>query len=136
MDVSFTSPAPAQPEWLQGHDWLAFAGIDAPRIAALPIPQQLAEKLHAYTLPNSGQQVNSRVKDLTDMILYLETQSPDPVAVAQAVQAIFAPRDTHPIPTSPQAPPQSWSAEYADIAAKCDLSAVDLQAAYNVLTVY
>jgi hypothetical protein len=133
----FPSLAPlTQPEWLQGHDRLAFAGIDAPRIAALPVPQQFAEKLHAYSLPYSEQFENSRVKDLADMVLYLETRSPDPVAVAQSVRMIFEIRNTHAIPALLPPPPQSWNAEYADIAARCDLRAADLKVAYQMLPAY
>lgn len=39
------------PDWITGAILLDFAGIAPPRIAALPVEQHFAEKVHAYTLP-------------------------------------------------------------------------------------
>ncbi len=38
-------------EQIDGTDWLNFCGIETPRIRMISIEQQLAEKLHAYTIP-------------------------------------------------------------------------------------
>jgi hypothetical protein len=45
-------------ETVECHDWLGFAGIEKPRVWMISREQQLAEKIHAYTLPRSSQ--NSR----------------------------------------------------------------------------
>ena len=47
---------------IQGHDWLGFAEIPPAEMRLISKEQQVAEKLHAYTLPRSTP--NSRVKDL------------------------------------------------------------------------
>lgn len=135
LDVTFAAPTPAAPEMLTAHDWLDFVGIAPPTIPALPVQQQFAEKAHAYSLPYAGHEY-SRVKDLADMILYLETRSPDPHAVAQAVRAVFALRNTHPIPATLPPPPPVWDAVYASIAAQCALAASDLATAFQLLSAY
>lgn len=135
LDVTFAAPISAPSEQLIGHDWLDFVGIAPPRVSVLPVPQQFAEKAHAYSLPHIGQE-NSRVKDLADMILYLETRPPDRDAVAQAVRAVFELRNTHPIPATLPEPPATWDAVFKSIAAHCALSAADLATAYHILSVY
>jgi hypothetical protein len=58
---------------LKSHDWLAFAGIPAISYPTLSKEQQFAEKIHAYTLPRDGSRGNSRVKDLVDLMLLIQT---------------------------------------------------------------
>ena len=55
---------------LEPRDWLAFAGIPPLGFPATTVEQQLAEKIHSYTLPR--QKPNSRVKDLIDIVLLYE----------------------------------------------------------------
>ena len=57
-------------EQLKGVDWLEFCGLKAPVFPTISIEQQLSEKLHAYSLPR-GDRINSRAKDLIDMVLLL-----------------------------------------------------------------
>lgn len=54
---------------------LDFCGIAVPPIQMIVVEQQLAEKVHAYTLPRSGP--NNRVKDLVDMALLPQCRSVD-----------------------------------------------------------
>jgi hypothetical protein len=51
---------------IRGEDWLGFAEIPAAEMRLISKEQQVAEKLHAYTLPRSTP--NSRVKDLVDLL--------------------------------------------------------------------
>ena len=63
---------------IAGEDWLGFAGI-APVVApALSIEQHWAEKRHAYARPREGRP-DTRVKDLVDLVLLVERQSPAPI---------------------------------------------------------
>ena len=50
-------------------DWLGFAGIEASKVRMTTREQQLAEKIHAYTLPRNS--TNSQVKDLADLALLI-----------------------------------------------------------------
>ena len=59
----------------QGRDWLGFAGISAPQFPTISREQHFAEKLHAYTIPRKTP--NSRVRDLVDMILLIDSKQLD-----------------------------------------------------------
>jgi hypothetical protein len=48
-----------------GEAWLSFGGVAPSSFPIISAKQQLAEKLHAYTLPG-GERVNTRTKDLID----------------------------------------------------------------------
>jgi len=87
----------------------------------LTVEQQFAEKLHAYTLPRSN--VNTRVKDLVDMVLLFESGKLNALATAEAFKLTFERRSTHEIPLSLPAPPlrsrvrsDEWSACDARVA--------------------
>lgn len=71
IDVSLGDSVVDSPEWLIGESLLDFAGIQPVRVPVLPAAQQFAEKIHAFTLPR-GDQLNTRVKDLADLILFIE----------------------------------------------------------------
>jgi Nucleotidyl transferase AbiEii toxin, Type IV TA system len=55
---------------VEERDWLGFGGITPPSVPVISREQQFAEKLHAYSLPR-GERVNTRTKDLTDMLLLI-----------------------------------------------------------------
>jgi len=113
-----------------GEDWLGFAGIATSPLATTSLEQQFAEKLHAYTMPHPGGRDNSRVKDLVDMVLLLDTGSLELEGVAAAVVATFRQRDGHVIPETLPDPPLSWKKPYAALATACRID-VDLGAAVD-----
>jgi len=104
-----------------GEDWLAFAGIEASPLTTTSLEQQFAEKLHTYTMPRAGKRDNSRVKDLVDMVLLLETGNMEPEGAAAAVVATFRRRNSHPVPETTPDPPPSWRKPYAALAASCHI---------------
>lgn len=71
-------------EMIACRDWLAFAGIGCPPIAAISREQQFAEKLHANTLPRNS--TNSRVEDLVDLALLSRASGLDHDRVWEALQ--------------------------------------------------
>jgi hypothetical protein len=101
-------------------DWLAFAKITPASIPIISREQQLAEKLHAYTLPRP-QNPNSRVRDLVDMVLLVENDQLSRRKAKQAVLATFKRRGTHSIPSELQAPPKTWEKPFIALAAECEL---------------
>jgi hypothetical protein len=111
-----------------GEDWFAFAGIEASPLTTTSLEQQFAEKLHTYTMPRTGTRDNSRVKDLVDMTLLIDTGTLEPENVAAAVIATFKHRGTHSIPEVFPDPPDSWAKPYAAMAATCHIDA-DIDAA-------
>ena len=105
-------------EQVLGHDWLEFAGIEAVSFPAISKEQQFAEKLHAYTLPR-GENINSRVKDLIDILLLVQHGNLQTSFLILAIEKVFTFRDTHPIPAELQAPPAEWEIRFNKLANEC-----------------
>jgi hypothetical protein len=120
VDVALGDP-PIEPfEVTQGRDWLGFAGIPRPDLRMISREQQFAEKLHAYTVPRKGA-VNTRVRDLVDMVLLINTGTLDGSKVTHALSLTFDRRQTHPIPASLPAPPADWQKPFTVLAKECAL---------------
>ena len=103
-----------------GEDWLSFGGVAAPFFPIISAEQQFAEKLHAYTLPR-GERVNTRTKDLIDMVLLIRGERLDKDKTAAAVRATFLKRATHEVPKELDPPPAEWEAVFDALAKECDL---------------
>lgn len=110
-----------QVENIQGTNWLEFCGIPSPIILMISIEQQFAEKLHTYTLPR-GDRVNSRAKDLIDMILLLNMKNLKLEECRHAIQRVFKARDSHSLPGKLGEPPVEWQTQFTAMAAECGLS--------------
>jgi len=100
--------------------------------------QQFAEKLHAYTLPRTGSRDNSRVKDLVDLLLLMQTEM-KPRNLRENIERTFTHRATHSLPPYLPPPPESWRARFQEFAKECSLdpdmeSAVRTVARYMVLS--
>jgi len=132
LDVGIGDPVLGQPDWVKGSGLLSFAGISPARIALYPLDQQFAEKVHAYTFPWQDRD-NTRVKDLVDMILLLDTGRLQPERVKQALRATFGARASHPVPAQLPAPPIEWTQPYAALAEELGLPANTLQDAHTCL---
>lgn len=111
-----------------GRDWLVFAGIPPARYPTISREQQFAEKLHAYTLPR--ERPNTRVKDLVDLILLIESELLDPKKVVHALQATFKRRGTHPLPPALTPPSEDWRGPLEKLALECGLP-VALETAFG-----
>lgn len=103
-----------------GEDWLGFGGVAPPSFPIISAEQQFAEKLHAYTLPR-GERVNTRTKDLIDMVLLIRGEKLDKDKTAAAVRATFLKRATHGVPKELDPPPAEWEPVFDALAKECDL---------------
>lgn len=121
-----------QIETIQGNNWLDFYGIPAPVIPMISIEQQFAEKLHAYTLIR-GQRINSRVKDLIDMVLLLNMKIPKSDEMLRALQKVFKKRDTHLLPLRLDPPPEDWNTQFINMATECGLPQ-DMQESFEKIS--
>jgi hypothetical protein len=101
-------------------DWLGFAGISPPAVPMIQREQQFVEKLHAYTLPRAAAP-NSRVRDLVDMALLIQSGTLERKRVLQALHATFDLRATHAVPKTLDPPPEEWNAPFERLAAECQL---------------
>ena len=110
---------------------LRFAGIPDLEIDLVDLDHHFAEKLAAYTA-DRGERENTRVKDLTDMVLLVETGFGPTRRLRDVADVIFEARgETAPIVLPP--PPTSWGATYAAQAAAVRLEAVTLEDAHRVV---
>jgi predicted nucleotidyltransferase component of viral defense system len=100
-------------------DWLGFGGIPPPSFPVISAEQQFAEKLHAYTLPR--ERVNTRTKDLVDMVLLIRGERLNLAKTTAAVSATFVKRATHEIPKELDSPPAEWKPVFDALAKECDL---------------
>ena len=93
-----------------------------------PVAQQVAEKLHAYTVPREVE--NTRVKDLVDMIWLARTHAFDSAALIDAANATFDRRAQHPWPPALMPPPSAWARRYATLRHELDLGPATLADAH------
>jgi hypothetical protein len=100
-------------------DWLAFAGVESPRVQLIAREQQFAEKVHAYSLPRNHP--NSRVKDLVDIALLINDNTLDLQKVFNALRLTFERRVTLPMPKTLVAPPSEWETPFQTLAKECGL---------------
>jgi len=105
---------------VEGRDWLGFGGIAPPSVPVISREQQFAEKLHAYSLPRR-ERVNTRTKDLIDMLLLIAQGTLDNSRMASAIAATFKRRATHDVPRKLEPPPAEWKATFEALAAECGL---------------
>jgi hypothetical protein len=108
-------------EKIIGEDWLEFAGISPAIIYAISKEQQFAEKLHAYTLPRTDR-LNTRVKDLVDMLLLIREGSVDEAVVMKNLSKVFHRRNTHGLPATLPLPPDNWDVKFDLLAKECGMN--------------
>jgi hypothetical protein len=128
LDVGVGDVVLGSPEWASGQEFFAFAGISPARFRILPIAQQFAEKVHSYTLPRKSG-INSRVKDLVDLVLILDKADPAPESVRPAIQATFDHRGTHDIPVTIPAAPPTWTSSFTAMAKEANISQTTVEGA-------
>jgi len=122
VDVGFAESISWTPDAIETSDLLTFAGIERIRVPALPLPQHIAEKLHAYTRKYgvSGRE-STRPKDLVDILLIAQSESLDAAALGVALETTFGQRGQQPLPASLSPPPSSWREPYRRLATDVDV---------------
>jgi hypothetical protein len=132
VDLNLMPGDPRPVEFVELRNLFDFAGIPPVRVPAVRAEQQLAEKLHAYTR-DYGTQLNSRAKDLFDMLVIAERlRLPDRVGMESACRQTFALRQTS-WPPEVAAPPVEWAGPWAGFVADYGVRFVDLPAAFTAL---
>jgi hypothetical protein len=133
IDVGIGDALVGAPEQLTGDDVLDFVGIEPARVLAIPKHQQFAEKAHAYTFPWSGR-LNTRTKDLVDLVLLIERGLPDSAQIHLALNATFEARRTHALPESLLPPPASWARDFPGMAGQAGISTTDYLEAFALVS--
>src|SRR5258708_1397800 len=131
VDIGIGDEVMEPVEVVEGRDWLGFGGIAPPSFPIISREQQFAEKVHAYSLPR-GDRVNTRTKDLIDMLLLIQHGKLDNPRLAAAIKVTFAKRATHPMPRKLELPPSEWEPVFQALARECDLN-VRLSAGFEIV---
>jgi hypothetical protein len=132
VDVGFADPSVAKPDEVVGPDLLAFADMPRVRIPTLPLPEHVAEKVHAYTRRyGPHQRPSTRVKDIVDLVLLSSTSTFTAGELRTALRRTFETRETHVLPRSFPTPPAEWEAPYRRLARDLSISP-DLREAYRL----
>ena len=135
IDVGCGDALVGEPERIVGDDLLSFAGIAPAEVLAISKAQQFAEKLHAYTFAWKDR-LNTRTKDLVDLVPLIERGTPDVTETRSALSATFSARATHPIPDKLEPPPEAWAVDFPPMAAEAGLSTADYLEAFSVLAAF
>ena len=115
VDAAIGEPIVGTPTEVVGDDLRDFVGISPPVFRAYPVATDVAEKLHADTMPRP--RPNSRVKDLPDIALLATVADLEASALAAANRETFAHRATHGPSGSLPAPAMAWEPVYVRMAA-------------------
>lgn len=110
---------------------IAFAGIAPVELDFVDLDHHFAEKLAAY-MADHGERENTRVKDLTDMVLLIETGLEATRRLHGVADVVFAARGETP-PAEIPSPPTSWTASYTAQASEIHLDASTLAEAHAVV---
>lgn len=122
VDVGFTDSAYWTPDSIETSDLLSFAGIGPIRVPALPLPQHVAEKVHAYTRKYGvSRRDSTRPKDLVDILLIAGSEPLDAASLRKALVVTFAEREQQPLPSSLPPPPTSWEEPYRLLASNVEV---------------
>lgn len=135
VDVGLGDPLVPPLEDLAGSDLLSFAGIPPPVIRATSRAQHLAEKIHALTRPFDDR-INTRVKDMADIMLLMNLGLPGQSVVRNAMKEIFVGRGSHEIPRRIEDPPVTWVSSFAVMAEDLKLAETTLDKAAARLNDY
>lgn len=93
--------------------WFTQLGLPVPGpVPTLPLEHQIAQKLHACTLPDTERWINDRAHDLIDLQMMLRVYGGSLGEIRRAAVRLFAARQQHgwpPVVTERE----GWSARYA-----------------------
>lgn len=129
VDVGYSTEPLLDPEQLLLPSSLEFAGFEQVSVPAAALEQHVAEKLHAYTRRYAGDRPSSRAKDLIDIVLIAGIPRMSANRLDDAIERLFAMRETHARPPELPRPPRSWARPYASLADDTGLPR-DLDAAH------
>lgn len=116
LDVGLRREKDAKAETLTTPNLLAFAGVEPVSVPAIPLELQAAEKLHAYTRIYEGSRPSTRAKDLVELALIAGLSSVDAATLRGEIEATFARRATHALPSALPQPPDDWRTPFRRLA--------------------
>lgn len=131
LDISFVDPIAWTPDTIWTSDFLSFADIPPVELPAIPLPQHIAEKVHAYTATYGlSQKPSTRPKDLVDILLIASSEQIEASALQAALTTTFEARNRQSLPTDLPEPPPGWTEPYRRLAEEVGIEP-DLAAAFD-----
>ena len=129
VDIGFGDAEIMPLENLTSRNLLAFAGVDCPPFPSIPREQHFAEKIYAYTTLYKGA-MGSRVKDLVDMVLLIQSGEMEEAKLTKAMRLTFSIHRKRQPPRELPPPPPEWETKFATLADECGLQ-ISLTEAYT-----
>lgn len=131
VDIGFSERISWTPDTIHTSQSLSFVGIQPLALPAIPIPQHLAEKVHAYTRTyGQSRKPSTRPKDLVDILLIERSATIKADELRHALQSTFAERARQPLPTALPPPPTTWADPYKRLATTVEVES-NLSAAFT-----
>lgn len=99
---------------------LAFADVASTTIEIIDVNRHAAEKLHAMQ-KDFGDRENSRVRDLVDLMIFLEHALLDEAELKEAAVHVWHEREMRKPPLTFSSLPSNWAERYEHLAAEHDV---------------
>ncbi|MBL0940834.1 MAG: nucleotidyl transferase AbiEii/AbiGii toxin family protein [Gemmatimonadaceae bacterium] len=127
VDVAKPESEGAEVELVDAIDLSDF-GLEGPtQLPCLPLPYQIAQKLHSVTRPSTPDRKNDRFRDLVDLLI-MKDWIDDHSVLAQPCKEVFTTRATHTWPPL-LVPEEGWEQPYTRLAKELDIETQDLHQA-------
>ncbi len=107
-------------EVVEAHDLTVYGLMGTSSIPCLSLSEQIAQYVHAISLPAVGGKRPSRARNIVDIYVFDQYVSCDDGEVLDATIKLFDRRATHPFPPVIDIP-EAWIAELHTIAAELEL---------------
>lgn len=128
VDVARREGDETEVEMLPGVELRERFGIDGPEVVpCISLRHHVAQKIHGMTMPAREGALNTRFRDLVDLLLMRELVE-DHAALREACERVFAERATHPWPPEVHAP-EHWREPFARMAREVRLPIGDVDRA-------
>lgn len=113
---------------------LSLPGMGDVVVRAVDVYQHAAEKFHAYSRIYAHDRPSSRVKDLVDLVLLIESGLlSEPQRLRDRLDVVYAERDAAAPPQDLPLPPGDWAAPFRATAIELHLDATTTMAAYDLV---
>ncbi|MFC4529455.1 nucleotidyl transferase AbiEii/AbiGii toxin family protein [Sphaerisporangium dianthi] len=125
----------AETEQLRLPGALSFAEVPVRSVEAVHPRQHFAEKLHALT-SDYGDRPNTRVKDLVDLVLLIETGLTPNAELVEVCGHVFNVRTVQALPDEIPDPPPRWEVDYPPLARGLTDAPADLATAVELVRAF
>lgn len=113
---------------------VSIPGLAEVVIEAVDVYQHAAEKFHAYARTYAHDRPSSRVKDLVDLVLLIESELlSDTARIGERLKIVHAERDNAPPAPELPKPPGDWARPYAALAVDLGVTAATTDTAYELI---